>query len=203
MEITEAIIAAEWEQFGRVENEGGRAACQDDWPEFYLMRASQFCHWPEEALESWYADLQEAERRGWNLFTEKYARMMETTAPEAFLQIQGALPPLSEEKRCRIDEIAAVQLAWYRQCRERYPALTAHGRALNGGGPGWASADVYLRGELATYSERTLGLYWRHIRAAEARGENLVEKTLAETVRGKGYASLAAAEERMSKNKSN
>lgn len=32
------IIKEEWRQFQLVKNEGGRADCQDNWQEFYIMQ---------------------------------------------------------------------------------------------------------------------------------------------------------------------
>ena len=41
-ELVQKIIEVEWNQFQMVKNEGGRAACQDDWNTFQLMRESHF-----------------------------------------------------------------------------------------------------------------------------------------------------------------
>ena len=56
------------------------------------------------------------------------------------------------------------------------------------------SLETYLRGELGTYSERTLGLYATHISALAAAGENITEQTMRFTVALSGFASLAQAE---------
>ena len=74
--LVESIIKLEWNQFQQTNNEGGRASCQGNWPMFHQMRASQFMTWPEELLRSYRSDLQEADRVGRNLVTEKYGRMM-------------------------------------------------------------------------------------------------------------------------------
>ena len=37
-ELREAIVRHEWDQFQRTNNEGGRAACQGNWPVFHQMR---------------------------------------------------------------------------------------------------------------------------------------------------------------------
>lgn len=79
--IIREIIETEWTQFDKVQNRGGRAACQDDWKTFAVMRSSQFQVWTQALLESYRKDLRSAQKEGRNLFWEKYARMMERTAP--------------------------------------------------------------------------------------------------------------------------
>ena len=77
--LIDEVIKREWKQFQYVQNEGGRASCQDDHETFVIMRKSQFMNWTQELLESYRQDLIEAEAAHWNLLTEKYARMMEST----------------------------------------------------------------------------------------------------------------------------
>ena len=86
------IVALEWQQFQNVNNEGGRAECQDNRETFEIMRKSQFLAWDQDVLESYLQDLTEAEKKHWNLLTEKYARMMESTVPEQFAEIKDRLP---------------------------------------------------------------------------------------------------------------
>ena len=71
--LIDEVIEREWEQFQYVQNEGGRASCQDDHETFVIMRKSQFMNWTQELLESYRQDLIEAEAAHWNLLTEKYA----------------------------------------------------------------------------------------------------------------------------------
>ena len=80
-EIIDRIIQLEWKQFDAVQNEGGRASCQDDFKTFEIMRKSQFLVWPAKVLESYEKDVLEAGKKGWNLISEKYARMIEFTNP--------------------------------------------------------------------------------------------------------------------------
>ena len=49
-ELVDKIVKAEWEAFDKVQNEGGRASCQNDWNTFSIMRKSQYMTWPEELL---------------------------------------------------------------------------------------------------------------------------------------------------------
>ena len=43
-ELREAIVRHEWDQFQRTNNEGGRAACQGNWPVFHQMRLAPVPH---------------------------------------------------------------------------------------------------------------------------------------------------------------
>ena len=61
------IVEEEWRQFQKVNNQGGRASCQDDWKTFYIRRKSQFLVWPQEILDSYYDDLCKAREEGRNL----------------------------------------------------------------------------------------------------------------------------------------
>ena len=44
-EKIEKLIQMEWEDFQKVNNEGGRASCQDDPETFFIMRRSHFAPW--------------------------------------------------------------------------------------------------------------------------------------------------------------
>ena len=126
----EHLIAREWELFQKVNNEGGRAACQDDHTTFVIMRSSQFALWPEELINSYSEDLDEAGAQGRNLLAEKYAWMMEKTHPEQFVLLREQLPRLSPEMLADIRAIVDKQLAWMRVYQQKYPLLARGNRAL-------------------------------------------------------------------------
>lgn len=197
MDLVEEVIRREWDQFQRTENEGGRASCQGNWPMFHQMRASQFMTWPEDLLRSYLDDLDEANRVGRNLVTEKYARMMASTAPDEYRErIEPFIPHLSDERVARQERVIAVQVAWARDFRGRYPKLGAAMRVLTTAEdtPEDTSFETYLRGELGTYSDRTMGLYEAMVEDLQAAGRNLTEQTVANTVRLGGFADLEEAE---------
>ena len=107
-ELREAIVRHEWDQFQRTNNEGGRAACQGNWPVFHQMRLAQFLTWERPLLTSYAADLDAADHVGRNLVTEKYGRMMASTAPENFTKnIEPYIPRLSEERAARQEQAIA------------------------------------------------------------------------------------------------
>ena len=197
MDLAEEVIRREWDQFQRTENEGGRASCQGNWPMFHQMRASQFMTWPEDLLRSYLDDLDEANRVGRNLVTEKYARMMASTAPDEYRErIEPFIPRLSDERVARQERVIAVQVAWARDFRGRYPKLGAAMRVLTTAEdtPEDTSFETYLRGELGTYSDRTMALYEAMVEDLQAAGRNLTEQPVANTVRLGGFADLEEAE---------
>lgn len=189
------IVDMEWEAFQRVRNTGGRALCQDDRRTFVIMRASQFMAWDEASRASYLHDLTEAEEKGKNLPAQKYAHMMERTAPVEYDRLRLFLPPVSEEAKALIEEIVAVQMRWQRECAAAWPKLAARSRPTAGGEDDMTTSfETYLRGELLTYSPETLRLYAAHIQRLHARGSNMSMQIMENTARMYGYASASAAE---------
>lgn len=80
-DLVEKIILLEWSMFDKVDNQGGRAYCQNDPGTFNIMRSSQLLAWEPPMLESYLSDLTEADCLGRNLLSEKYARMRSTPSP--------------------------------------------------------------------------------------------------------------------------
>lgn len=197
-ELTAAVVEMEWRQFQNVQNEGGRASCQNDRETFEIMRKSQFFSWDEEVIESYLHDLNEAWNKGWNLLTEKYARMMESTAPEEYSRFQDVLPKRTEERIRVQEELIRLEMLWAEEFASRYPNIGGTGRRIHTSEdtPWETSQETYLRGEMSTYSDHTLKLYESMIRKMEKQGENLTEKILGFMVRFYGYHSLEEAEER-------
>ncbi|KAA8828894.1 DUF4125 family protein [Bifidobacterium myosotis] len=198
-ELRETIVRHEWDQFQRTNNEGGRAACQGNWPVFHQMRLAQFLTWERPLLESYASDLDESDRVGRNLVTEKYGRMMASTAPEEFARnIEPYIPRLRADRVDRQERVITQQVAWAADFRARYPRLGEAMRVLTTAEDttNATSFETYLRGELGTYSDATFDLYEAMIleRAAEDPQRNITEETLLNTVRLGGFESLAEAE---------
>lgn len=194
--ITKEIIDIEWTMFHNVRNVGGRADCQDDRETFALMRASQLSAWSAPLRESWLQDLRTAQAEGRDPLSEKYAYMMERTAPLDYAMVRHALPPRSPEKLALIEEICELHVDWLRHLSARFPLLTGRGRGIDKStdSPTSTSMETYLWGELATYSMDTLQLYLAYARQLREEGKNLNEMILLNTVRLYGFDSLADAE---------
>lgn len=197
--LVNELVSLEWEAFDQVENEGGRADCQDDFNTFSIMRKSQYYTWTEEMLKSYIADFHRANDRGWNLITEKYGRMMESTAPLKFAQIKSLFPELPEMKKEIINEIVRIQVEWMEEFAEKFPKAAGNARSIHTSedNPFNTSYETYLRGELSTYSDETLDLYGRFIARLCRENKNLAQMTMANTAFLYGYASLEDLEEKL------
>ena len=194
--LIDEVIEREWEQFQYVQNEGGRASCQDDHETFVIMRKSQFMNWTQELLESYRQDLIEAEAAHRNLLTEKYARMMESTAPERYAELADILPKRSKERIQMQEEMIAQQIRWEEDFAAKFPGIASTGRVIHTSEdtPWDTSIETYARGEISTYSDRTVGLLKKLYDQMAADHENLTEKTLRNMTALYGYESLEEAE---------
>ena len=204
-ELLEEIISLEWEWFTHVQNQGGRAPCQDDKRTFDIMRKSQFQIWSQEALYSYLEDIRQALKEGRNLMTEKYAYMMETTDPSQFQRIRLLLPEVSEEKKQLVLELTQMQIRWMEEFQEKYPDYAGQGRPLRegtkGGGPGAVSLETYSKGELTTYSAKTLRILKEHLEGLEKKGKNPGICIMDYTARQYGYQSAQDAQDYLKRQK--
>ena len=194
--LIEMIIYVEWQLFQGVSNIGGRASCQDDRETFEIMRRSQFLTWNTECLDAWLRDLCEAVKEGRNPVAEKYAWMMESTDPGGFLKVREQLPERSSAKLDLISRIGEIHLAWNEECKRKYQGIYRGARPVHASedGAGMTSSETYWKGELSTYSEKTLDAYYRYAAFLRREGRNLCEEILENTVNAYGYATIEEAE---------
>jgi len=167
------------------------APCQADPRGFRIHRSAQFSVWSEKALRSYLNDLEQAAKEDRNLMTLKYARM------------ENLIPQLHHDPEVAewIDRIVSLQLKWQQALSARYPALLGRGRPLEEDAGGATSFATYLRGELETYSRKTLELVYGEVTGAEAAGHNLTEGIYSFLVKNLGYESIDAAEARIRQGK--
>ncbi len=169
-ELLNDIIGTELEMFQRVRT-AEPSVCQEQPETFKVMREMSHSVLSTETLESYLEDLQEAKVEGRNLLTEKYARM------------DNLIPPLKVDSAIKdiIENIVKTESHWMEEFSAKYP------RHFKGQ---IASFEVYLRGELETYSDKTLGLYFADISRAEKEGINLAEERYNELAKNLGYGSI-------------
>jgi len=200
--LIEKIVSIEWVMFQNVNNiEGGTASCQKDKKTFEIMRIVQFISWQEDTLESYLNDLEDAQKTERNLLTEKYARMMESNSPSEYAQIKHLLPPLDPEVPPLIEKIIEISRNWEEEVIKEYPFVTRRGRPVDSSDDNELVTSIitYLRGELATYSKKTLSLYYDNLLALKSRNINGAKLILEETVKKYGYETLEKANEVLAK----
>ncbi len=118
--------------------------------------------WSEHVLESYVSDLETAHLAGRNLMTEKYARM------------EGIIDPLNPDVLPLIDKIVKRECKWLEDMKEKYPGMKmARPIYRYQDKPAVVSSETYSRGELETYSPKTLELYHKDNMTMEARGRNI------------------------------
>lgn len=198
MDTINELVSEEWKQFQQVNNNGGRASCQDDARSFAINRAAQFMTWDEETRQSYLRDLRKAAASGWNLLTEKYARMMRDTDPEGYVGLCDRLPSMSHIKVLSVERILSIQLIWQKEFMEKYPNTAMGSRPLKTPHDEYYSAGfrTYLRCELSTYSDETIALYLRHVKKMQAEGKNMTIMNLENVARMYGFSSLQEMEDR-------
>ena len=179
-ELIQEIIDLELDMFLNVRAREP-VSCQENPEAFRFHRGVLFSVWSEAALESYRDDLVRANAEGLNLMTLKYARM------------ENSIPPLSENPL--IDRIVEIEIAWTKELAAKYPRLHSRGRPIDEDGSRGTSIKTYLRGELETYSDNTLALYYQNQTQALEQKKNLAEKVLLATAAGAGYGSLQEAED--------
>ncbi len=191
-ELVDCIVKLEWEAFDQVQNIGRRADCQDDWETFSIMRKSQFLTWTEELLISYITDFRRANEQGWNLITEKYARMMASTDPMGYAEIAHQLPETTQRQKEIIEEIVSIQVNWMESFAKEYPKAAKNARSIRTKDDSMfnTSFETYLRGELYTYSTQTLAIYGTMVVKLVQAQKNLSILTISNTATLYGYASL-------------
>ena len=197
--IINKILESEWVFFQMADNKGGRAECQDNKEEFVIMRKSQWKTFPLDILESYLEDLKTAEKKRHNIVVEKYARMMEYTVPEEYRAIKNLIPEISVSKKELVNKIVDIYLNWEREAQDKYPKIMSQGRPLysKDDTPHSVSIETYLRGELYSYSERTLDLYYLYMESCLNKSRNLAIENIENIVFEKGFYSLEDAEEKI------
>jgi hypothetical protein len=135
---------------------------------------------------------------GHNLITEKYGRMMESTAPLEYEKIKDNFPYLSENKKQIIEQIVGIQMKMMEEFAEVHPKIAGEARNLHTYEDNIidTSYETYLRGEISTYSDKMLQLYGAYVVNAAKNGINIARETITNTSRLYGFKSLDEMEKK-------
>ena len=120
----------------------------------------------------------------------------DTTFPEEYRKLAASRPPVDKETLQKIEEIVAINVGWKAELFDRYPRLSGKGRPLRTSEDSAmeTSFETYLRGELKTYSARTITLLHELTLRQQQDGVNGAALNLLNQVQQYGYATLEQAE---------
>lgn len=195
--IIEQILFYEWKMMISITAIDDPEGCREKPLTFKIMRESQHLVWSDDTLSSYLADLELAESKRVNMVAERYAHMMRVTNPLEYEQVKRDLRPLSKEAIRLVETIMGIFSEWNRDVDKRYPNIRSLGRPTSEDEQ-WTSVDTYLKGELLTYSVKTLSLCLQDIYRARAQSVNMSEMMLFNMARFYGYQSLDDMEKRIS-----
>ena len=191
--IIEKILEKEWKYFSNLNNIGGRADYQDNREDFIIMRKSQWETFNEETLLSYLEDLNSKN----NPLFQKYAQMMKYNSPEEYEKIKNILEKASDEKTDLVNKIMFIYMEWEKEFFESYPIFSSMGRPLYSSEDDniETSIETYLRGELLSYSEKTLKLYLNYVIDNKEKNINLAIKNMDNLARMQGFNDSDEVEE--------
>ncbi len=197
--MIENIIKREWDFFDKVNNIGGRANCQDNYPTFYIHRKAQFLNFDEQTLQSYLDDLIRYEAIHLNPITLKYAYMMESNDPIHYNEIKDQIPAIDDKTKLIVDELVAIHLEMLKECNQKYPKFASISRDVNASDDNEnnTSYETYLRGELYTYSPNTLASYAKMIIHMVHNKINFVLNNRDSCAKEYGYLSIDDAESKI------
>jgi len=195
-EMVKSIVSKEWEFFTKVNNIGGQAICQRTPDTFDVMRTAWLSVWSDEALESYRDDLARAGLEGRNPLAEKYGYMMQSTSPGEYAGIRDRLPVISFQKAAMIESVLEIEMEWADAMAAKYPRFTRKGRPMRSKEDdlGMTSMETYARGELSTFSEKTLAALLSWFARAALEGRNLQEESDTLQVQLQGWDNLETVE---------
>ena len=178
-DLIEQILAIEWDMFSRVRS-ATPAPCQSAPDSFKTIRGSNYEMWSKEMLESYLDDLKIAQKKGRNLVTSKYARM------------DNLIPSLNTNPL--INKIVEIETEWQKEILEKFPVT--YDRLCRGTSQAQDGSNfsVYLRCEIETYSNKTIELYYQHVKIACDNEENNAISALQRLVKKGGFNDLDHAE---------
>lgn len=192
-ELIKKILEIEWQYFTKLNNIGGRADCQDNKDDFIIMRKSQWETFNEETLNSYLDDLNSMV----NPLFIKYAEMMKYNMPEEYEKIKDKLPIITDMKIKIVEKIMSIYMKWEEEFFEKFPNYANMGRPLSSSSDDEMeiSIETYLKGELLSYSERTLEFYLKYIEEMKKKNINLAIKNMDNIAKYQGFSNSLEVEE--------
>ena len=196
--LIDEILEKEWNYFSNLNNIGGRADCQDNREDFIIMRKAQWLTFNEETLLSYFEDLNSKN----NPLFQKYGQMMKYNSPKEYEKIKNLLEQPSSQKLDLLEKIIEIYMKWEEEFFKAYPIFSSMGRPLYSkqDDDEDTSIETYLRGELLSYSEKTLALYLKYILEMKNKNINLAVKNMDNLASMQGFENSQDVENYYTKN---
>lgn len=196
--LIDEILEKEWNYFSNLNNIGGRADCQDNREDFIIMRKAQWLTFNEETLLSYFEDLNSKN----NPLFQKYGQMMKYNSPKEYKKIKNLLEQPSSQKLGLVEKIMEIYMKWEEEFFKAYPIFSSMGRPLYSkqDDDEDTSIETYLRGELLSYSEKTLALYLKYILEMKNKNINLAVKNMDNLASMQGFENSQDVENYYTKN---
>ena len=196
--LIDKILEKEWNYFSSLNNIGGRADCQDNREDFIIMRKAQWLTFNEETLLSYLEDLNSKN----NPLFQKYGQMMKYNSPKEYEKIKNLLEQPSSQKLDLVEKIMEIYMKWEEEFFKAYPIFSSMGRPLYSkqDDDEDTSIETYLRGELLSYSEKTLALYLKYILEMKNKNINLAVKNMDNLASMQGFENSQDVENYYTKN---
>ena len=196
--LIDEILEKEWNYFSNLNNIGGRADCQDNREDFIIMRKAQWLTFNEETLLSYFEDLNSKN----NPLFQKYGQMMKYNSPKEYEKIKNLLEQPSSQKLDLVEKIMEIYIKWEEEFFKAYPIFSSMGRPLYSkqDDDEDTSIETYLRGELLSYSEKTLALYLKYILEMKNKNINLAVKNMDNLASMQGFENSQDVENYYTKN---
>ena len=196
--LIDEILEKEWNYFSNLNNIGGRADCQDNREDFIIMRKAQWLTFNEETLLSYFEDLNSKN----NPLFQKYGQMMKYNSPKEYEKIKNLLEQPSSQKLDLVEKIMEIYIKWEEEFFKAYPIFSSMGRPLYSkqDDDEDTSIETYLRGELLSYSEKTLVLYLKYILEMKNKNINLAVKNMDNLASMQGFENSQDVENYYTKN---
>lgn len=196
--LIDEILEKEWNYFSNLNNIGGRADCQDNREDFIIMRKAQWLTFNEETLLSYLEDLNSKN----NPLFQKYGQMMKYNSPKEYEKIKNLLEQPSSQKLDLVEKIMEIYMKWEEEFFKAYPIFSSMGRPLYSkqDDDDDTSIETYLRGELLSYSEKTLALYLKYILEMKNKNINLAVKNMDNLASMQGFENSQDVENYYTKN---
>ena len=196
--LIDEILEKEWNYFSNLNNIGGRADCQDNREDFIIMRKAQWLTFNEETLLSYLEDLNSKN----NPLFQKYGQMMKYNSPKEYEKIKNLLEQPSSQKLDLVEKIMELYMKWEEEFFKAYPIFSSMGRPLYSkqDDDEDTSIETYLRGELLSYSEKTLALYLKYILKMKNKNINLAVKNMDNLASMQGFENSQDVENYYTKN---